>query len=101
MNLSEVIYKNRDNDIIIALMQNGITINHTTLTRVQLSINDYLYDSLIIPNSFDLTNPDKITISLGSQNITVGKYYNCTLYVYDLDNELGISWGKLTIIVEY
>jgi hypothetical protein len=100
MSLREIIFLNRDNDIVIALANNGVTINHSTLTRVQLYVGDYLCDSSTMPNSFDFTSPSKIVISLGTQNIPVGKYKS-RLYAYDLDNELGIAWGDLLVIVKY
>ena len=100
MSLREIIYKNRDNDIIIALVHNGVVINHTTLTRVQLYVGDYLFDSATLPSAFDFTNPAKLVISLGTQEIPVNKYKG-RLYAYDLDNELGIAWGELLIIVKY
>lgn len=100
MSLREIIYKNRDNDIIIALVHNGAVINHTALTRVQLYVGDYVFDSLTLPSAFDFTDPAKLVISLGTQEIPVDKYKG-RLYAYDLDNELGLAWGELTIIVKY
>lgn len=100
MSLREIIYLNRDNDITLALSNNGVVIDHSSLTRVQLYIDDYLFDSLTLPNSFDFSNPSKLIISLGIQTIPIGKYKG-RLYVYDLDNELGVAWGDITIIVKY
>lgn len=100
MSLREIIYLNRDNDITLALANNGIVIDHSSLTRIQLYIDDYLFDSLTLPNSFDFSNPSKLIISLGMQTMPIGKYKG-RLYVYDLDNELGLAWGDIYIVVKY
>lgn len=100
MSSTEVIYIGRDNEIVLKLSVNEVLINHSVITRCQLKVGNYLFDSTLSPNIFDFTQSDKIIFKLGTQTIPVGKYVG-KLYIFDLDNENGVAWGEMPIIVKY
>jgi hypothetical protein len=100
MSLREIIYLDRDNEIVLSLSTNGVAINHSAITRCQIHVGDYIVDSLTKPALFDFTNIDKIILTLGSEPIEVGKYI-AKLYIYDLDNIDGVAWGQLSVTVKY
>lgn len=100
MSIREIIYLDRDNEIVLSLSTNAVAINHSAITRCQIHVGDYIIDSLTKPALFNFTNTDRIILTLGSEAIEVGKYV-AKLYIYDLDNIEGVAWGQFTVVVKY
>lgn len=100
MSVREVIYLDRDNEIVLTLSTDAVPINHSAITRCQIYVGDHLVDSLTKPALFDFTNTDRIILKLGSEDIEVGKYIG-RIYLYDLDNLDGVAWGQFPITVKY
>lgn len=94
----ETVYVNRDNTIDLALYENNVLINHTTITRVQVLIGSRTLDSYTNPNYFDMTSASKLKLKLGGASLTDGQY-KAQLVIYDAVNYNGIVWGELTITV--
>jgi hypothetical protein len=102
--MSEIIYLNRDNQIILELRTNESLVDLSGLTRAILVVGTTTLDSATVSGYFDWTDTGygtgTLIIDVGSATITEG-YYNSYLIVYDNTNPNGIVWGKkFTIIVE-
>lgn len=102
--MSDVIYLNRDNQIILELRTNNVLQDLSGLTRAQLIVGTTTLDSSG-SSYFDWTDTGygtgTIVIDAGSASLTKGCYYNSYLIVYDNTNPNGIVWGKVfAIIVE-
>lgn len=102
--MSEIIYLNRDNQIILELRTNESLVDLSGLTRVVLVVGTTTLDSLTVSGYFDWTDTGygtgTLIIDVGSATITEG-YYNSYLIVYDNTNANGIVWGKkFTVVVE-
>jgi hypothetical protein len=101
--MSELIYLNRDNQIILELRTNESLVDLSGLTRALLIIGTTTLDSSG-SSYFDWTDTGygtgTLIIDAGSATLEKG-YYNSCLIVYDNTNPNGIVWGKkFTIVVE-
>jgi hypothetical protein len=89
----EDVYNGRDNTIDLLLTEDGVSINHDSITRVQLKLNntaDTVIDSETSPGVFDWSQ-GKLIISLGNEGVPVGSY-NADLYIFDGTNTNGVKW---------
>jgi hypothetical protein len=101
--MSEYIYLNRDNEIVLELRTDGTLVDLTALTRVILKLaakdcsTTISLDSSGASASFDWTGTEHgtgtLVMSLGTETITTG-YYNGTLIIYDTTYQNGLVWGK-------
>jgi hypothetical protein len=101
--MSEYIYLNRDNQIILELRTNNVLQDLSGLTRAQLLIGTTTLESSGT-SYFDWTDTGygtgTIVIDAGSATLTQG-YYNSWLIIYDNTNPNGIVWGdNFTVVVE-
>jgi hypothetical protein len=101
--MSELIYLNRDNQIILELRTNESLVDLSGLTRALLIIGTTTLDSSG-SSYFDWTDTGygtgTLVIDAGTATLTKG-YYDSYLIVYDNTNPNGVVWGKkFTIVVE-
>ena len=54
MNIEEIAYSGRDNEIIFSLSTSRIPINHSLITRCQVKVGDIMIDSQTSPNLFSM-----------------------------------------------
>ena len=99
MLIEELVYLDRDNEIVLRLSSDGTTITHSGLTRVQLLVGDTLLDSQVTPALFDFTQADRLILKLGESDLTPGRYA-ATIYVFDDTHTLGLMWGALIITIK-
>lgn len=99
MLIEELIYLDRDNEIVLRLSSDGATITHSGLTRVQLLVGDTLLDSQVTPALFDFTQSDRLILKLGTSSLTAGRY-TTTIYVFDETHTLGLMWGQIILTVK-
>jgi len=102
--MSDIIYLNRDNQIVLELRTNNVLQDLSGLTRAQLIIGDTTLDSATVSGYFDWTDTGygigTLVIDAGSATLTEG-YYCSYLIIFDNTNPNGIVWGKkFTIVVE-
>lgn len=102
--MSEIVYLNRDNQIILELRTNESLVDLAGLTRALLIIGTTTLDSATVSGYFDWTDTGygigTLIIDAGTATLTKG-YYDSYLIVYDNTNPNGIVWGKkFTIVVE-
>jgi hypothetical protein len=103
--MSEIVYLNRDNQIVLELRTNEILQDLSGLTRAQLIIGTTTLDSATVSGYFDWTDTGfgtgTLVIDVGSATLTEGFHSCCYLIIYDNTNANGIVWGKkFTIVVE-
>ena len=98
MNIEEIIYTGRDNEIIFSLSTDGNPINHSLITRCQVKVGATMIDSQTSPNLFSMVNADRIILTLGLTTIPAGDY-TAKLYIFDLDNIEGVAWGEFEVTV--
>lgn len=101
--MSEVIYLNRDNQIILELRSDEILVDLSGVTRMKLVVGTTTLDSSG-SSYFDWTDTGygrgTVIIDPGSASLSKG-YYDGYLVVYDNTNANGIIWGKkFQIVVE-
>lgn len=96
--LQEIIYQNRDNTIELALQNNGITIDHALLMRVQLDLQSVVLDSNTHPEYFDFTHTDRLIMKFGGSGLAAGGY-SARLIIYDTDHPNGLVWGSVFKVV--
>jgi len=102
--MSEIVYLNRDNQIVLELRTNSVLQDLSGLTRTQLIIGTTTLDSSG-SSYFDWTDTGfgtgTLIIDVGSATLTTGFHSCCYIVVYDNTNPNGIVWGnKFTIVVE-
>jgi hypothetical protein len=103
--MSEIIYLDRNNQIVLELRTNEILQDLSGLTRAQLIIGTITLDSETVSGYFDWTDTGfgtgTLVIDVGSATLTEGFHSCCYLIIYDNTNANGIVWGKkFTIVVE-
>lgn len=89
----ETVYIGRDNTIDLLLTEDGVSIDHSLITRVIVDLNDTAgttIDSDVSPGAFSW-DEGKLVLSLGHEGIATGSY-NADLIVYDPINTSGIQW---------
>jgi hypothetical protein len=101
--MSQYIYLNRDNEIVLELRSNDVLVDLTALTQVifKLAAKDcnttVTLASSAASASFDWTGTTygdgTLIMSLGTQVIAAG-YYNGTLIIYDTTYQNGLVWGE-------
>lgn len=99
MLIEELVYLDRDNEIVLRLSSDGTTITHSGLTRIQLLVGSTLLDSQVTPALFDFAHADRLILKLGGSGMTAGRYPT-TLYVFDESHPLGIHWGAFMLTVK-
>jgi hypothetical protein len=97
--IEELVYLDRDNEIVLRLSSDGTAITHSGLTRIQLLAGDSLLDSIVTPSLFDFTQSDRLILKLGGSNLSPGRYPT-KLYVFDESHSLGIFWDEFMLVVK-
>lgn len=97
MNLEELIYLGRDNEIALQLSTDGVTMDHTTITRVQAVVGTLVIDSNSIPTAFDFTHLDRLILRLGNVVGLMAGRYTATLIVFDASHSNGVVWGQFNL----
>ena len=100
MQLKEIVSLGRDNAQSWALDVNGVTINHTLITRAVLVLSSTLkIDSAVSPQLFDFTSPAQMTVKLGLASIPAGNY-TAELIIFDNDSPVnGYSWSTNILLI--
>jgi len=95
------IWLGRDNTIEFKLLLEGTPItDHTTITRVQIDLNEgtYVIDSNTNPSWFDLTNTDRIILDFGAVTGIPAGNYSVEIVVYSADYPNGLIWDETSKI---
>jgi hypothetical protein len=99
MYIEETVYLGRDNTIALKLSSDGITIDHSSITRCQLLVGVTLIDSNVAPLWFDLTQADRLILKLGASSLVVGRYV-AKLIIFDAGHSNGLMWGTFSLVVK-
>lgn len=99
MNIEEIVYTGRDNEIMFSLSTNGTPINHALITRCQVKVGSTMIDSATSPNLFSMVTADKLILTLGLATTLTEGDYTAKLYIFDLDNAEGVCWGEFDLTV--
>jgi len=97
--LREIVYLNRDNTIDMILKADGSAVDLSSVTKMELIIDETTISSLTSPDAFDWSEGSgKLILALGDEDIDAGSY-DAQLIVYDVDNPDGIMWSYINIVV--
>lgn len=104
--LREIVYLNRDNTIDIILKADGTAADLSSVTKMELILDDTTISSVSSSDAFDWSQHGadteeadrKLILALGDEDIDVGSY-DAQLIVYDVDNPDGIMWSYINIVV--
>ena len=99
---TEIVHNQRDNVINVVLYEDGAPIDtHAEFTRVvvEAGIGNLLsdtppiatFDSDVNPEYFDLNDPDKLVLKLGSQSAVKGRVW-CNIILYSVAAGNGVVW---------
>lgn len=99
--IQEIVYNGRDNSIWLGLRINKELIELSDVTKMQLLINDQVYDSDFFGSGefsvFDWTQGSGVLIlRLGNLGIPVG-FYNVELVVFSENNPNGLIWDTIRL----
>jgi hypothetical protein len=96
MRLEFKIYADRANAVELTLTDANRSINHLALTRAALYVGATLFDSQAVPDMFDLTAADHVSIKLGDADPALAEgLYTCRLIVFDSgDYAKGYVWPE-------
>ena len=105
--ITEVVHLDRDNTIDLQLKADGVVVDLSGTTKMELAVGSTTISSTTSPSAFDWSNHGsgtpaadrKLILSLGDESLTVGKYW-ATLFVYDLLNTDGIAWDTFRLQVK-
>jgi hypothetical protein len=102
--MREIVYKGRDNTNDFILKADGVAVDLTGVTKMDLVFPDVPEPvrSDLTPGVFDWSpGGGKLNISLGHLGfLTSGRFYTARLNVYDADHPSGIYWGDIRFIVK-
>lgn len=104
----ESVYKGRDNTNDFILKADGVAVDLSGVTKMDLVFPAVTISSSNNPGVFDWSDGSgKLILSLGGSlknpvggnaDLQTGKRFEPSLIVYDADNLSGINWGKINII---
>jgi hypothetical protein len=98
----EIIYKGRDNTNDFILKADGVAVDLSGVTKMELVFSDSLtVSSDTSTEVFDWLGGDgKLLLSLGGiPAFEKGDKYEPELIVYDAQNDSGVSWGRFIVAV--
>lgn len=97
----EIVYKLRDNTNDFRLMADGVAVDLSGVTKMELVFSHATINSIDNSEIFDWSRGDgTLILSMGAINsLSPGEKYNPSLIVYDDENEFGINWGRIKIEV--
>lgn len=104
MSVNEIVYNNRENTNDLLLMADGVAVDLSSVTRMQIIERNeaFTVDSQTASDAFDWSRATtgKVVLSLGGEGLNPGTYA-CRLITYDPSNPDGIVWGDdyLTLMV--
>lgn len=92
--LTAFVANGRDNTIELRLLADGVVIDGSSITKVELAAQGQSFNSDDDPTLFDLSQKaDGIVIlKLGGAGLDAGENQQAELYVYDAVNVNGIHW---------
>jgi hypothetical protein len=97
--ITETAYIGYDNTIDIKLLEDGETVDLSSVTRMTLTVAGATIDSLEDPDVFDWSAGDGVLVlALGDQELTAGTY-RARLVVYDEKHDDGIVWEDFALVV--
>ena len=96
----ESVFLGKDNTVNVVLSNNGVPIDHTTITRATISLDSTgtVIDSSITPGVFIFTDATKLIMKLGLAALPAGRYW-ATLTVWLPGNTDGLVWAP-TLLLE-
>ena len=114
--LTEIVYIGRSNKIDLVLLADDSVPSLAGVTRMTLTLNDgTVIDSKVDAGVFDWTKTitvaeaakvpgakagdSKLVLSLGEVIAASGEY-DAELTVYDDENTLGITWGRIRLVAQ-
>lgn len=96
--IEEVVHNGRDNAVELALSVDGVTIDHTSITRALLVVGTVTLDSQASPALFDFTQADRLVLTLGAAGLTVGRH-SARLITYDTAHPNGLEWESAIVLL--
>lgn len=101
MRVIETVYKGRDNRNDLLLKANGVAVDLSAVTKIELVGDGLTISSTTIPGAFDWSvGGGVVNLSLGSvEDLSIGVNV-FSLIVYDPDNLSGIHWGELILDIK-
>ena len=99
--ITEIVYLDRDNTIDLLLKADGSAQDLAAVTRMTFEYDSTIIDSDTSPEVFDWDTgvTGKLVLALGAESIPKGDY-TAKLTVYDPDNDDGIFWGYIKLLVK-
>lgn len=93
---------NTENIFKIILSENGVVVNHTSITSAELRTSDgkTIASSITDPSDWNFTNAGFLTVKFGQASVSAGTY-TCKLIIRDATHLVGIAWDTdivLTIL---
>ncbi len=101
--ITEIVYKNRDNSNDLVLKADGVAIDLSGVTKMDLVFSGQ--DSISSsgnPGFFDWSQGDgKLVLTLGDIDFfIVDQKYIADLIVYDASNQDGVDWGDIGFFIQ-
>jgi len=99
--ITEIVYNDRDNEINLLLKADDEAVDLSSVTKMELVVDDTTISSQDYPSAFDWTTPSttgEVVLDLGGVGLEEG-HYVVWLVVYDSANTDGIVWDKFHLVV--
>jgi hypothetical protein len=100
----EYVYLGRDNSIDILLKADGVAVDLSSVTQIDLIVGDVTISST--NQGVDLIrwaqvgyDTGEVRLALGDSSITASGKQRAYLIVYDPTNTAGINWGAIDLYV--
>lgn len=96
----EIVYLGADNVIDLVLLEDGVAVDLSAVTKMTLNFNSTMINSDTSPDAFDWSTGDgKLSLALGAESIMTA-LYDAELTVYDSQNTNGVVWGIFKVVVK-
>lgn len=89
----EHVYLGKDNAINVVLTNNGVVLDHTTITRATVTLDGagVVVDSAVTAAAFSMTSAAKLVLKLGLATLPAGRYW-ATVTVWATGYANGLVW---------
>ena len=99
--ITEIVYEGHDNKINLLLKADGEAVDLSSVTKMELKLDDITISSQDYPSAFDWNSSSttgEVILDLGDVGLEEG-HYVAWLIVYDPTNTDGIVWDKFHLVV--
>ena len=99
--ITEIVYEGHDNKINLLLRADGEAVDLSSVTKMELKLDDTTISSQDYPSAFDWNSSSttgEVILDLGDVGLEEG-HYVAWLVVYDSTNTDGIVWDKFHLVV--